>query len=87
MRFCLNKYKKMHLTNFINFLIEKKIKVKKNLLKKDISHFYRSYLKSKKDNFPFITCKLALSKDYFAINKQNKWITNEYSRTSINCKI
>ena len=28
MRFCLNEYKKMHLTNFINFLIEKKIKVK-----------------------------------------------------------
>ena len=27
-----------------------------------------------------MTCKLAVSKDFFTINKKNKWITNELSR-------
>ena len=31
-------------------------------------------------NIPFISAKIALSNDYFSINKKNKWITNEKSR-------
>ena len=29
---------------------------------------------------PFVTCKIAASKDLFTINKRKKWITNIYSR-------
>jgi len=56
------------------------IVVNRGVLKKEISSFYRSYLKSKKDNLPFVTCKLAISKDFYTINKKYKWITNEFSR-------
>ena len=56
------------------------IVVNRGILKKEISSFYRSYLKSKKDNLPFVTCKLAISKDFYTINKKYKWITNEFSR-------
>ena len=45
-----------------------------------IDYFYRSYTRSKKNILPFVTCKLAVSKDYFTINKKKKWITNKYSR-------
>ncbi len=62
-------------------LNKKKIKVIRGLSSKQIGYFYRSYLKSKKNNLPFVTCKLALSKDYFTINKKYKWITNQYSRS------
>lgn len=54
--------------------------VNNGILKKEINLFYRSYLKFKKNNFPFVTCKLAISKDFYTINKKNKWITNEFSR-------
>ena len=33
---------------------------------------------SKKNILPFVTCKLAVSKDYFTINKKKKWNTNSY---------
>ena len=49
-------------------------------LSKEINHFYRSYNKSKKSLFPFVTLKIALSKDFYTVNKKNKWITNKYSR-------
>ena len=50
------------------------------ILKGKIKFFYRSYLKSKKDNLPFVTSKLAISKDFYTINKKANWITNELSR-------
>ena len=50
------------------------------ILKNKISPFYRSYIKNKKSKLPFVTCKLAASKDFYTINKINKWITNELSR-------
>ena len=52
----------------------KLIKQKKN------KNFYKSYFKNKKLNLPFITAKIALSKDHFSINKKTKWITNKLSR-------
>ena len=54
--------------------------VSSNILKDEIKLFYKSYFKSKKSNLPFVTCKLAISKDFYTINKKNKWITNSFSR-------
>ena len=45
-----------------------------------ISDFYKSYTLFKRKELPFVTCKLAVSKDFFTISKKKKWITNEYSR-------
>ena len=56
------------------------ISVIKGVYKKRIFFFYKSYLKFKKKNLPFVTCKLAISKDYYSINIKDKWITNKYSR-------
>ena len=42
--------------------------------------FYKSYQINKKFKIPFISSKIAISKDYFTINKNEKWITNIYSR-------
>ena len=61
-------------------LRKNKIKVKNGILKSDIINFYKSYIKNKKNSLPYVTAKLAVSKDYFSINKKNEWITNEFSR-------
>ncbi len=47
---------------------------------KKYKNFYKGYLINKKFKIPFISAKIALSKDFFSINKKNKWITNELSR-------
>tara|TARA_E500000178_G_scaffold345874_1_gene396554 strand:- start:577 stop:1650 length:1074 start_codon:yes stop_codon:yes gene_type:complete len=47
------------------------------------SKFYRSYFINKKSSIPFITGKIAVSKDYLTINKRNRWITNETSRNIV----
>ena len=55
--------------------------VNKGLLNNEIKFFYRSYLNFKKKFLPFVTYKLAISKDFYTINKEkDKWITNEFSR-------
>ena len=55
--------------------------IKTKLIKsKTFESFYRSYLINKKFGTPFITAKIAISKDYFSINKKGKWITNIFSR-------
>jgi len=56
------------------------ILVKTGFLNNQIKNFYRSYIKSKKDRLPFVTSKIAISKDFFTINKKKEWITNKYSR-------
>ena len=56
------------------------ITVSKNILKGRIKSFYKSYFKLKKSTLPFVTCKLAISKDFYTINKKKKWISNEFSR-------
>ena len=62
-------------------LLERKnIKVKKGICKDETNLFYKSYIKSKVSLLPFVTCKLAISKDFFTINKKKRWITNKYSR-------
>ena len=42
--------------------------------------FYKSYFLNKKLSIPFIGAKIAISKDFFSINKKDKWITNINSR-------
>ncbi len=59
---------------------KKDISIVKFFLKKKAYKFYESYQRLKKNKLPIIDVKLALSKDYFTINKKKKWITNEQSR-------
>ena len=47
---------------------------------KKFESFYRSYLINKKFGTPFISAKIAISKDFFSINKNGKWITNIFSK-------
>ena len=56
------------------------VKAKSGYLSKEIYHFYRSYNKSKNSTLPFVTLKIALSKDFYTINKKDRWITNKFSR-------
>ena len=46
----------------------------------EVKDFYKSYIKYKNNELPFVTAKLAVSKDLFANNKKDRWITNKYSR-------
>jgi diaminohydroxyphosphoribosylaminopyrimidine deaminase / 5-amino-6-(5-phosphoribosylamino)uracil reductase len=66
-----------------SILKSKKIVVQDSLLNFEVKKFYRSYIKSKLKNLPFVTCKIALSKDYFTIDKKKRWITNEFSRARV----
>ena len=63
---------------------KKKIKVKIGLLKNKGYNFYKSYILSKNNkSLPLMDAKIAISKDYFSINKKNKWITNDLSRAKV----
>ena len=60
-------------------LSKKKIKVRK-ITQSNFKDFYQSYFLIKKNYIPFIDAKIAVSKDYFTVNKKSKWITNHLSR-------
>ena len=60
-------------------LKSKKIIVKTGLLKEKITEFYRSYFYNKKNKLPFITGKIAISKNNLIYSKGNKKITNSLS--------
>ena len=57
----------------------KDIKVKSGLLKNDILQFYSSYFYNKKNKLPFITGKIAISKNNLIYSKGYKKITNKLS--------
>jgi len=63
-------------------LTNKKIKVYKKF-SNDFYNFYQSYFSIKKKTIPFIDAKIAISKDYFTINKNSEWITNSLSRDRV----
>ena len=63
-----------------NYFKKNKINFKKGIYSNEINSFYQSYIKYKKKGLPFVTAKIALSKDYYAKAKKNKFITNEFSR-------
>jgi len=61
--------------------ILKSKKIKAKLIKnKNYKNFYKAYFTNKRLNIPFITAKIAISNDYFTINKKKTWITNSMSR-------
>ena len=57
-----------------------KIFVSKYIKKNFAKIFYESYFMQSSNQTPLIDAKLALSKDYFTVNKNHKWITNTKSR-------
>lgn len=59
---------------------KKSIKVLNGILYKDTKNFYRSYFTYKDNKLPFVTAKMAISKDFYTKNKREKWITNNFSR-------
>jgi len=59
---------------------KKRIKVQNGILNKDTKNFYRSYFSYKDNELPFVTAKMAISKDFYTKNRREKWITNNFSR-------
>ena len=66
-----------------SILNKNKISVKVGVLKKEAKSFYKSYFLMKNNNLPLLDAKIAISKDYFSVNKKKKWITNSYSRKRV----
>ncbi len=66
--------------NSSKILKKKNLNVNIGVMSNKIKEFYKSYILSRENKLPFVTCKLAASKDLFTINKIKRWITNEYSR-------
>jgi len=60
-------------------LKSKNIIVKKGLLKKDISNFYIPYFFNRKNNIPYVTGKIAVSKNNIIYSKGTKKITDIHS--------
>ncbi len=60
-------------------LSKKKIKVKRGLLKKDAKKLYDSYIINRKKKLPFVTAKIAVSKNNIIYSKSVKRITNKNS--------
>ena len=60
-------------------LNSKKINVKKFILKKEANILYKPYFFNKFNSIPFVTGKIAISKDNF-ISSKKKIITNHHSR-------
>ena len=57
-----------------------KITVQTGILVSDIKNFYKSYFKYKENILPFVTAKMAISKDFYTNSKKKEWITNKFSR-------
>ncbi len=53
---------------------------KNNQIEQKFKDFYKSYFLNKEKKIPLIDAKIAISKDFFTINKKSKWITNYRSR-------
>jgi diaminohydroxyphosphoribosylaminopyrimidine deaminase / 5-amino-6-(5-phosphoribosylamino)uracil reductase len=62
-----------------NILSKNKIIVKIGLLKDKINHFYNPYFYNRKLKLPFVTGKIAISKNNLIYSKSNKKITNYLS--------
>ena len=63
-----------------NILKSRNISVNSKILEKEGKDFYESYFLQHSDKLPLIDAKIAISKDYFTINKKKRWITNLHSR-------
>ena len=60
-------------------LKSKKIIVKKGLLNEEITNFYKPYFFNRKNKMPFVTGKIAISKNNLIYSKGTKRITNIHS--------
>ena len=60
-------------------LKSKKIIVKQGLLKEDINNFYKPYFFNRKNKMPYVTGKIAISKNNLIYSKGTKRITDVYS--------
>ena len=60
-------------------LKSKNIIVKKGLLKQDVHNFYSTYYFNRKNKLPFVTGKIATSKNNLIYSKKSKRITDIYS--------
>ena len=62
-----------------NILSNKKIRVKKGLLKDEAKKLYDSYIKNRSKKLPFVTAKIAVSKNRLIYSKGTKRITAKSS--------
>lgn len=62
-----------------NILKSKNIIIKKGLLKKDIENFYIPYFFNRKNRIPYVTGKIAISKNNLIYSEGTKKITDIYS--------
>ena len=62
-----------------NILLNKKIKVKKGLLKEEAKNLYNSYIKNRNQKLPFVTAKIAVSKNKLIYSEIAKRITTKSS--------
>jgi diaminohydroxyphosphoribosylaminopyrimidine deaminase/5-amino-6-(5-phosphoribosylamino)uracil reductase len=63
----------------LKILSKKKINVKKGLLKNDANNLYDSYIINKINKLPYVTGKIAISKNILIYNKGTKRITDKTS--------
>jgi diaminohydroxyphosphoribosylaminopyrimidine deaminase / 5-amino-6-(5-phosphoribosylamino)uracil reductase len=63
----------------LKILEQKKIIVKKNLLKDEINDFYKPYFFNRTNKIPYVTGKIAISKNNLIYSKGSKRITDIYS--------
>ncbi|MDC0397978.1 bifunctional diaminohydroxyphosphoribosylaminopyrimidine deaminase/5-amino-6-(5-phosphoribosylamino)uracil reductase RibD, partial [Candidatus Pelagibacter sp.] len=63
----------------LKILKSNNIKVKKGLLEDKINNFYSTYFFNRKNQLPFVTGKIAVSKNNLIYSKLNKKITNIHS--------
>jgi diaminohydroxyphosphoribosylaminopyrimidine deaminase / 5-amino-6-(5-phosphoribosylamino)uracil reductase len=61
-------------------ILKRKKIITKQIKSINFKRFYDSYFFNKKFKLPFISSKIAISKDYYSINKKSKWITNKNSQ-------
>ena len=60
-------------------LKSKNIIVKRGLLKKEVSNFYKPYFFNRKNKIPYVTGKIAISKNNLIYSKDKKKITDTHS--------
>ena len=63
----------------LKILSMKSVNVKKNLLSKNVRNIYKPYILNQQKKIPFVTGKLAISKNNIIFSKSQKKITNNYS--------
>ena len=77
--YCLDDIDKRVKGKSLKILMNKKIKVKKGLLKKEAKNFYKSYVINRSSKIPYVTGKIAVSKNNLIYSNISKKITDQTS--------